>query len=365
MKKIILILIAVVFIIGGVTLFKRAQQAKADTPLPKPPAWQVAMVKAKQQQIQQKSTFLARLDAKNSAALASKLSGQISQLLVSENQTVTKGELLVRIDEDEIKASIEGLQATLAAAKSQQHYNKKLLTRNRALFKANTISQDRLEASEVAYKTASAQVAELKQRIKGLKNQLNYTLITAPFDGIIGTVFMRTGDLAIPGKAILMLNSFPQKLTFSFMPPRNNKETKNNLSMIQAEQPVTFDDDVIGNISTLYNDAKAGLWVAEVGLKQRLQQPVGSYLTIEVITHAAQGCAIPLQALLHRKHYQSIMRYDGMRFIEQKVNVLAQDNDIVLIEPCTDSPIAIAAESKLALLPALGENVAVRSATNE
>jgi len=360
MKKIVVIIVAVVLIIGGVALFKRAQQAKENTPLPKPPAWRVLTEKPKQHQVQQKAAFLARLDARNSAALASKLSGQISQLLVSESQQVKKGDLLLRIDDKEIKASIDGLQATLISAESQRDYNKKLLKRNRELFEVHTISQDQLESSEVAYKTANAQVAELKQRLQGLENQLNYALITAPFDGVIGNIFMREGDLAVPGKAILMLNSLPQKLTFSFVP-----NSLNNAVNIQIEQDVIINNINAGKITTLYNDAKAGLWIAEVSLKQRIVQPIGSYLTIDVVTHAASGCAVPLRALLHRKNYQSVMVYNGHAFTEQKVRIVAEDNHNALIEPCTKSPVAIGAEAKLALLPALGENVSVRSESHE
>ncbi len=360
MKKIITILIIVALVSGSFLLFMRAQQAKENTPLPKPPAWRVAVIKAKQLQVGQKSTFLARLDARNSASIASKLTGKISHLSVKESQRVAKGELLLAIDDKEIKASIEGLQATLASAKSQRDYNKKLLVRNRNLFKAHTISQDKFELSQVAYSTAKAQVEELKQRLQGLQNQLDYALITAPFDGIVGNIFMREGDLTIPGKTILKLNALSQKLTFSFTP-----NSLNNAVNIQLGQDVLWSNKKIGEISTLYNDANAGLWVAEIALTQTIEQPMGSYLTIEVITKKAQGCAIPLRALLHRKDQQSVMVYKHKIFTEQQVKVIAEDDNYAVIKPCVTQPVAIGAESKLALLPALGENVSIRSENNE
>jgi len=356
MKKILLVLVAAALAFGGVVLFKRAEQAKQATPMPQPPAWRVWTVKPGQRAVRQTADFLARLEARNTASLASKLSGQISELAVRESQPVKAGDLLLRIDDREIRASIDGLRATLASARGQRDYSRKQMERNRALFKSNGISRDRLEASEAAYNTAAAQVRELEQKIRGLENQLNYSRIIAPFDGVVGSIFMREGDLAVPGKPIVSINSLPQKLTFSFIP---------GAADIQPGQPVLVDGRPLGRLSKLYNDARAGLWVAEVALDERLEQPIGSYLSIAVVTRSGEGCAVPLRALLNRDRHQSVMRYDGERFVEETVEVLAEDAQYALIEPCPQGPVAVAAESKLVLLPAAGSNVTIRGERDE
>ena len=356
MKKIILIFIAVALIAGGVTLFKQAQQTSQSTPMPKQPVWRVWTVEPKKREILQTSVFLARLDSRNSASLASKLSGQISELKVKESQSVRQGDLLVRIDDSEIRASIDALRATLASARGQRDYSQKQLQRNRELFKLNTIARDRLEGSEANYNTAAAQVRELQQKIRGLENQLNYTRITAPFDGVVGSIFLRAGDLAVPGKTILTVNSLPQKLTFSFVP---------GVAEIHQGQRVLIDGQVKGRLSTLYSDARAGLWVAEVALDEHIEQPVGSYLNIGVITRQGNGCSVPIRALLNRDDGRSVMRYEHQRFVEQPVKVLAQDDAYAQIAPCVTTPVAVAAESKLALLPAAGAQVLVRSEADE
>jgi RND family efflux transporter MFP subunit len=356
MKKVILILVAAALAFGGVTLFKRAQQAKQATPMPQPPAWRVWTVEPGQRAVMQSATFLAKLESKTSASLASKLSGQISELAVRESQPVKQGELLLRIDDSEIRASIDGLRATLASARGQRDYSKKQLERMRKLFKVNSVSRDSLESAEAAYNSAAAQVRELQQKIRGLENQLNYSRITAPFDGVVGSIYQRAGDLAVPGKPILSINSLPQKLTFSFVP---------GAADIKPGQPVLIDGKVLGKLATLYSDARAGLWVAEVALDEHIEQPVGSYLNIGVVTRSGNGCSVPLRALLNREQSQSVMRYDGERFIEQQVEVLAQDADYALIAPCIGAPVAIAAEAKLALLPTAGRNVLIRSDRHE
>ena len=356
MKKIIFILIVAILAFGGVTLFNRAQQAKQATPMPQPPTWRVWTVEPKSREILQTSTFLAKLESKNSASLASKLSGQIIELSVTESQPVKQGDVLVRIDDSEIRASIDGLRATLSSARGQREYSKKQLERMQKLFKVNSVSRDNVDSAESTFNSAAALVRELQQKIRGLENQLNYTRITAPFDGVVGSIFQRAGDLAVPGKSILSVNSLPQKLTFSFIP---------GAAHIQVGQPVLIGGEVRDTLSTLYNDARGGLWVAEVALDERIEQPVGSYVNIGVVTRSGSGCSVPLRALLNRDLGHSVMRYDGERFVEQSVEVRAEDSDFALIAPCIDVPVAVAAESKLALLPMAGKNVLIRSDSHE
>ncbi len=348
MKKIVLVLLLVVLVVGGVKLVKKRKQAMVQTPLPIPVTYRVRTALPASRTVRQTKTFLARLESRHSAEIASKMNGRIGALPVRESQVVHQGDLLVQLDDLEIRASIDGLRASLASARSQRDYAKKQLDRNRALFDAGGLAREKLEASEVAWNTASATVEEILQKIRGLENQLAYSRIVAPFDGIVGTVFLHQGDLATPGRPVLRLNSLPQKLTFSFMPGPGG---------VQTGQDVLYKGEKIGTVALVYDDARQGLWVAEIVLDNRLKRPSGSYLTIEVVTGQGTGCGVPVRSLLHRPDGESVMLYLNGRFREQSVTVLARDADYALIEPCVDGPVAVASEAKLGLLPTSGVQV--------
>ncbi len=356
MKKIVLILTALALGFGGWSLFQRAERATAETPLPQPPTWTVRVEQPKVRRLRQSARFLARVEARNKASVASKLSGRIGQLLVREGQRVKQGDLLLRIDDSEIRASIEGLRASLDSARGQRDYRRRQLQRNRELHKTGGVSKDLLEASEAAYQSAVATVNELLQKIRGLENQLEYSRIQAPFDAVVGQVFQHEGDLAVPGKPILSLNSLPQKLILRFVP---------GAAPLQPGQPVWADGAAIGRLASIYDDAEGGLWLAEVELDRRLDQPIGSYLDIDVLLRSGEGCSVPLQALLHRPDRSSVMRFDGERFVEQAVRVEVTGQQHALISPCVEQPVAVAAEARLALLPAAGARVRIRGDENE
>jgi RND family efflux transporter MFP subunit len=346
MKKIILIILLIVLIAAGAVLLKNRKQSMTKAPLATPMTYTIRTVKPETRTVSQTSAFLAKLESANRAAISSKLSGRIKTLRVRESQKVELGELLVRIDDQEIRTAIKALQAQLLFAKKQHDYSNTQHQRNLALFKIGGLAQEKLEGSEIALSSTEATAEDLKQKISGLKNELDYLEIKAPFAGIIGTIFLRQGDLAAPGRPIISLNSRPQKLTFSFTPGPDE---------IFPGQEVRLNHEKIGEITNLYNEARNGLAVAEVALNERLERPSGSYLTIAVVTRTASGCAVPISALLHRKEGTSIMFYQDDHFKEKTVIILAQGREFALIDPPLSRPVAVAAEAKLSRLPALGK----------
>ena len=350
MKKIVLVLLLVVLVAGGVKLVKKRKEAVVKTPPPTPVTYRVRTVQPESRTVVQAETFLARLESRRSIEIASKLSGRIDRLPVRESQVVRKGDMLVQLDDMELQASLAGLKAALDAARSQRDYAGKQLDRNRDLYEAGGLAREKFEASEVAWRAAAATVKDLEQKIQGLENQLAYSRITAPFDGVVGTVLLHQGDLATPGRPILRLNSLPQKLTFSFVPGPDK---------VQVGQDVLSGGQKIGTVALVYDDARKGLWVAEVVLDTRLDRPAGSYLTIAVVTRRGSGCSVPVRALVHRPDGEKVMLFEKGQFRERAVTVLARDARYALIEPCTEGPVAVASEAKLSLLPTSGVQVLV------
>ncbi len=342
MKKIIPLVLVVALLAGGVVLLKKRKNAVAGVPVPIPITYTIRTVQPASRTITQTQNFLAKLEPIQRAEISTKLSGRIEMVLVKESQTVRKGDLLLQIDDQEIRASLSALQANLEASQTQNRYAQDQLTRNQAMFEVGGLPQERLDASAMARSAASAAVQGLEQQIQALKNQLGYSQITAPFEGTVGTIFLRAGNLALPGKPLLSLNVLPQKLTFRFAPDETG---------IQPGQAVLLQNERAGTVAKIYDDSQAGLSVAEVALDQRIEQPSGSYISIRVATQTATGCAVPIQSLIHRKQGTSLMLEKDGQFKEFSVSVLAQETEFAVVEPAVSQPVAVAAEAKLSLLP--------------
>jgi len=345
MKKIIFILLVAGLIAGAGILLKKRMQEANDAPVPIPMAVSVKVVSPKESSLQQTKPFLAQLTSVNTARIASRLSGLIMAVRVTENQPVKKGDLLVQIDDRETLSAMKSLEETLKSQEADLKYTNGLHARNQAIFKVGGLAREKLESSAVACAGKQAAVAATRQKIAVQKIQLDYLNIRAPFDGIVAAIFLRKGNLATPGQPLLTLHSRNQKLTFSFVPDG---------PPISPGQAVFLGKEKIGKVLKRYSDAKNGLFVAEVVLDQSLDQPDSSFLSIDVVVFAGKGCTVPVNALLHQKEGRMVMVYENGRFNPFPVKIQGQNETLALIDPCPSSPVAVGPEAKLSLLPSYG-----------
>jgi hypothetical protein len=207
------------------------------------------------------------------------------------------------------------------------------------------LAREKLEASQVSCAAKQATVAATREKITAQRIQLDYLNIRAPFDGIVAAILLRKGNLATPGQPLLTLHSLHQKLTFSYVP---------DAPPISPGQAVFLRKEKIGTVLKRYSDAKNGLFVAEVALDQPLDRPNGSYITIDVLVFAGNGCTVPLNALLHQKEGAQVMVYENGRFNPFPVKVSGQNETLAIIDPCPSSPVAVGPEAKLSLLSTHG-----------
>jgi multidrug efflux pump subunit AcrA (membrane-fusion protein) len=355
-KKIIIVLLMIALLVGAAMLLKKRKQSVKDATTPIPVAYQVEIVSATTEHLEQTRPFMARLASRETAQISSKLSGRIMAVLVRESQFVKKGDLLLQIDNLEIMASIKSLEVNLLAQEKDVQYSKSLHERNRSLFEVGGLAREKFEASEVAYVTKQAGLEATRQKIIALEVQLSYLSLKAPFDGTVGTIFSRKGDLASPGKPLLSINSPGQKLTFSYVP--------GDIAILTG-QKVFLSGRVIGQVTSLYSDAQNGLSVAEVGVETPLAIPNNSFVSIDLLTFAESGCRVPLDALLRKQEGAQMMRYAGGEFAPFPVTIIASNREYALVEPCPSVPVAVAAEAKLSQLPGFGQILVHRSDAHE
>ncbi|MCP4579041.1 MAG: efflux RND transporter periplasmic adaptor subunit [Deltaproteobacteria bacterium] len=356
MKKIIFILVAAGLISGAGILLKKRMQEVKDVPIPIPTAVSVKIILPKESSLRQTRPFLAQLTSVNIAHIATKLNGLITAVRVTENQRVKKGELLVQIDDRETLSAIKSLENDLKSLVADLKYTQKLHARNKAIFEVGGLAQEKLEASQVACAGKQAAVEGTRQKITAQQIQLGYLNIRAPFDGIVAAIFLRKGNLAIPGQPLLTLHSPEQKLTFSFVPDG---------PPLSPGQAVFLGKEKIGKVLKRYSDAKNGLFVAEVVLDQPLDRPDDSFLSIDVVVFDGKGCTVPVNALLHQKEGCRVMVYENGRFKAFPVIIPGQNRERALIDPCPSFPVAVGSEAKLSLLSTYGHVRIIQGETRD
>lgn len=349
-KKTAIAIIAIVLIAGllikGKNLLEERKAQIANASLPQKEEISINLIEPRQGTLQNKASYLAHIEADKSIMLSTKLSGYIEHITVKESQKIHKGDLLVRIDDKELRSAVDGLETTYAQQKSDASLAKSIYDRNVKLYKVGGLAREQVDISRVAMQNKEAVVANTKQKIIQLNHQLSYLQILAPFNGVIDAIMLHEGDLAIAGKPILSLNNGEKKLVFSYAAGD---------VPVKEEQKVFVGEEKVGEIKTIYTTAQNGLMQAETGNTPSLPLPPGSTLTVEVLKEESQGCILPNDTIIHNKEGNFIMVYTEGNFTAMPIKLLMQNNSESLVEPCPHTPVAQANESKLGQLPFYGK----------
>ena len=140
--------------------------------------------------------------ADESVEITSRVTSLVSRIAFREGQLVDEGDLLVELENKEIRAELAVAEASLSESRSQYE-------RARQLADTQAISASSLEELLAAMQVAQAQVQAARARLEN-------TLIRAPFSGKIGLRRVSPGSLVNPGTVITTLDDLdPVKLEFS------------------------------------------------------------------------------------------------------------------------------------------------------
>ncbi len=137
--------------------------------------------------------------------VASRLMGYIRAVNVHEGQTVKAGQLLLQVDPNDIQGQVIQAHSGLAQAEANLASAKADLVRFGNLFKDDAIPRQQWEQVQLRYKVAEEQVAAAKAGYAMAGSQMRYASVTSPIDGVVVQKLANAGDLAAPGRPLLII----------------------------------------------------------------------------------------------------------------------------------------------------------------
>ncbi len=164
------------------------------------------------------STDDAYVDA-DRVSVSSKLLGRIEQLTVDEGDTVMAGQIIVRLDdidlraqESQAKAAVIFARQNILLAKVGLEKAQTDFQRASTQFNQNVISkeqydhaQNELESSRARLNIASAQTSAAEAQLGVIQTQLKNTIIPSPMNGVVSKRWALAGDVVQAGQAIFTI----------------------------------------------------------------------------------------------------------------------------------------------------------------
>ena len=162
------------------------------------------------------------------------ISGTISELLVKEGEQVSKGQTLFIIDQVPYKAALQTAEANVAAAKAGVSTAQLTYDSKKELFSRNVVSQFDLSTAKNQLLTAQAQLAQAQAQRVNAANNLSYTVVKAPSNGVVGTLPLRVGALVGPSTKLTTVSDNSQMYVYFSMSEKQLLELTRRYGSVDA-----------------------------------------------------------------------------------------------------------------------------------
>ena len=150
------------------------------------------------------SAYSATIRGRQDIDIYPQVSGTLTKVCVTEGQRVKNGQTLFIIDQVPYEAALQTAVANVESAKASLATAQLTYDSKEELYKENVISSFDLSTAKNSLLAAKAQLAQAKAQEVSARNNLSYTVVKSPADGVVGTLPYRVGAL---------VSSAPQPLT--------------------------------------------------------------------------------------------------------------------------------------------------------
>ncbi len=148
-------------------------------------------------------TASGKIEAVNSASLSTRMMGFVNKVHVNVGQKVSKGQLLISINNSELSAKQAQTSAGITEAQAAFNNAEKDYQRFQNLFAENSATQSELDNQRARFEMAQARLEGAKQMRNEVQSQFAYSDLRAPFDGVITSKLIDEGDMANPGVPLI------------------------------------------------------------------------------------------------------------------------------------------------------------------
>jgi RND family efflux transporter MFP subunit len=186
-------------------------------------------------------SLFATVEAEKQAAVSSRVMASVLAVRVKVGDRVRKGQVLVDIDPDTAKGQVVQARGALAQAQAALALAERNYQRFKALYEAKAASQLELDMAQMQYEQAKGAVEQAQGAVQAASSVAKESQVVAPFAGYVVAKLVEAGDLAAPGRPLVVLESAEGRRMVATVPERvwaaNPLQLGQKLTVILDSQP--------------------------------------------------------------------------------------------------------------------------------
>lgn len=188
------------------------------------------------------------VEAVNKATVSAQTSGRVDKINFDVDDFAAKGSILVEFTNTEQTAHVQQAKAIAKAAKISYEQAQTDYLRIKDIFEKKLIAKNQLDNALSNRNALKAKLEAAQSAVVSAKEQLEYTIIRSPYDGIVTNRYVEPGETVSPGTPIMEGLSLSQLRVITYIPEKIINQVKtdpqakiiNNDKEIQSKKITLF-----------------------------------------------------------------------------------------------------------------------------
>lgn len=144
-----------------------------------------------------------RIEAVNQATVSAQTSGRIAELPFDVNDFVDAGKVIMRFTDTEQRAALSRAEAALQESQARVAQAEQEFVRIESVYEKGTVSKSVYDSARANRDSARARLNAARSDVATAKEQLEYTVVRAPYAGIVAERHVELGELVSPGQPLI------------------------------------------------------------------------------------------------------------------------------------------------------------------
>ncbi|MBG9376423.1 efflux RND transporter periplasmic adaptor subunit [Panacibacter sp. DH6] len=268
--------------------------------------------------------YVADIQAVQNVEIRSKVQGYLEKIFVDEGKEVKKGQPLFKLNDQQFQLQVNKAKAGVANAQAEVNAAELEIKRIQLLVDKKIISKTELELAQSKLKGAQARLSEAKAYEADASLRLSYTMIRAPFTGVLDRIPLKLGSLVDEGTLLTTVSDLSEVVAYfnvseneylDYKRKLQNKDLTpyNNVKLVLADGTIYSSP---GKVETLEGEFDQG--TGSIAFRARFPNPDmllkhGSSGKVSLTTRVQNALLVPQKAVfdIQDKNYVFIMGADS------------------------------------------------------
>ena len=246
------------------------------------------------------------VEATQQTTVSAQTSGQVEEVLFDVDDYVTKGQVIVRLKDTEHRARVAQAEASAEAAQARLTEARRDFERVKGVFAKDMASKADMDKATAALHSAEAQAEAAAATLEQAREQLTYTLVRAPYSGIVTERLIQIGETAQPGQRLMsgisleqlrVIVDVPQNLIAQVRASGRARVQQPGNGWVAAEKITVFP----------YADPASNTFRVRLDLKPGTTNMFpGMLVKTAFVTGSGEELVVPARAVVHRSEVTGV-----------------------------------------------------------